>query len=117
MKNKLNLEWLLAAFHRAIKTVAQTAVGMLTVGAAINEIAWSYVISVSAVAGVLSMLTSIATTLPEVGCGCAYDGTLKIDTTDPLKDTYRLDLDSEVEKLKDQTSIKLKIDPNAILPK
>ena len=50
---------------RAIKTVAQTAVGMITVGAAISEINWVYVASVSAVAGVASLLTSLAG-IPEV---------------------------------------------------
>jgi len=115
MKNKLNLTWLYAAMHRAVKTVAQTAVGMLTVGAAINEIAWTYVISVSFVAGVLSLLTSVATTLPEIDCSCG--GTLQIDTTGELRDTYLLNLDSEVETLKDKSFIKLKIDPNAKLNK
>lgn len=58
-------KWWKAAGIRAIKTVAQTAVGMITVGAAISEIDWIYVVSVAAVAGVASMLTSIAG-LPEV---------------------------------------------------
>ena len=64
--NKLTVIWLRAALIRAIKTVAQTAVGMITVGAAISDIKWGYVLSVSAVAGGLSLLTSIATNLPEV---------------------------------------------------
>ena len=63
---KLTLTWLAAAGTRALKTVAQTAVGMITVGAAVSDIKWGYVISVSAVSGILSLLTSIATNLPEV---------------------------------------------------
>ena len=58
-------KWLKAAGIRAIKTVAQTAVGMITVGAAVSEINWIYVASVSAVAGVASLLTSLAG-IPEV---------------------------------------------------
>lgn len=58
-------EWAKAAAIRAIKTVAQTAVGMITVGAAVSEIEWVYVISVSLVAGLVSVLTSVAG-LPEV---------------------------------------------------
>ena len=58
-------KWLKAAGIRAIKTVAQTAVGMITVGAAVSEINWVYVASVSAVAGVASLLTSLAG-IPEV---------------------------------------------------
>ena len=59
------IKWIKAAGIRAIKTVAQTAVGMITVGAAISEINWIYVASVSAVAGVASLLTSLAG-IPEV---------------------------------------------------
>lgn len=58
-------EWARAAAIRAIKTVAQTAVGMIAVGAAASEVNWIYVGSVSLVAGVLSILTSVAG-LPEV---------------------------------------------------
>ena len=58
-------EWMKAALIRAVKTVAQTAIGMITVGAALDEVKWVYVLSVSATAGILSILTSIAG-LPEV---------------------------------------------------
>ena len=58
-------QWLTAAGIRAVKTIAQTAVGMITVGAALNEVDWVYVASVSVVAGVISVLTSIAG-LPEL---------------------------------------------------
>ena len=58
-------EWALAALIRAVKTFAQTAVSMIAVGAAFSEIDWLRVLSVSGVAFVLSMLTSLAG-LPEV---------------------------------------------------
>lgn len=58
-------EWFKAASIRAIKTVAQTALGMITIGAAMSEINWMYLVSVSVVAGIYSILTSIAG-LPEV---------------------------------------------------
>ena len=61
----MNKKWLKAAGIRAVKTMAQTAVSMLTVGQAVLDVNWVNVISVSAVAGVISMLTSIAG-LPEV---------------------------------------------------
>ena len=60
-----NLDWLKAAGVRALKTMAQTAVSLITVGAALTEIDWLTVGSVSLVAGILSVLTSIAG-LPEV---------------------------------------------------
>lgn len=59
------VDWVKAAGIRAVKTVAQTAVGMITVGAAISEINWGYVVSVSIVAGACSLLTSVAG-LPEL---------------------------------------------------
>lgn len=61
----MDTKWWKAAGTRAIKTVCQTAVSMLTVGQAVLDVNWLNVLSVSAVAGVISMLTSIAG-LPEV---------------------------------------------------
>ena len=61
----MSKKWFKAAGIRAIKTMAQTAVSMLTVGQAVLDVNWVNVLSVSAVAGVISMLTSVAG-LPEV---------------------------------------------------
>lgn len=58
-------EWLKAALVRAIKTFAQTAVASISVGAAVEEVQWLRVLSVSGVAFVLSMLSSLGG-LPEV---------------------------------------------------
>ena len=58
-------EWLKAALIRALKTFAQTAAASITVGAAVEEVQWLRVLSVSGVAFVLSMLTSLGG-LPEV---------------------------------------------------
>ena len=58
-------EWAIAALIRAVKTFAQTFVSMIAVGAAFSEIDWLRALSVSGVAFVLSMLTSLAG-LPEV---------------------------------------------------
>ena len=56
--------WLKCAGVRAIKTVAQTAVGVIGASALISEVNWVTVVSAAALAGVISMLTSIAG-LPE----------------------------------------------------
>ena len=57
--------WLRSALTRAVKTVAQTAVALLTTGAAgLFDIDWLSVASTSALAGVVSILTSL-TGLPE----------------------------------------------------
>lgn len=58
-------EWTKAAAIRAVKTVAQSALSMLTVGMALSDVDWRTVVSVSIVAGIYSVLTSIAG-LPEV---------------------------------------------------
>lgn len=65
MKQIFTKEWLEAAGIRAIRTVAQTAASMIAVGAAVEDIDWLRVGSVALLAGVLSLLTSVAG-LPEV---------------------------------------------------
>ena len=57
--------WFKAAGIRALKTVAQTAIATIGTSAALAEVDWLLVASASALAGVLSLLTSIAG-LPEV---------------------------------------------------
>ena len=57
--------WLHAAAVRAIKTIAQTAVATIGTAAVMSEVNWVMVLSASVLAGVLSLLTSIAG-LPEV---------------------------------------------------
>lgn len=57
--------WIKAAGVRAIKTVAQTAVATIGVSATMGEVNWLAVGSASLLAGVLSLLTSVAG-LPEV---------------------------------------------------
>ncbi len=61
----MSMKWWKAAGIRAIKTLAQTAAGMIVVGAGLSEIDWMYVGSVSLTAAILSLLTSVAG-LPEV---------------------------------------------------
>ena len=58
-------EWAICALVRALKTFAQTFVGCIAVGAAWSEVDWLRALSVSGVAFVLSILTSLAG-LPEV---------------------------------------------------
>ena len=64
MKTKGKL-WLKAAGIRAVKTVAQTAVATIGASAVLSEVDWLVVASASALAGVLSLLTSVAG-LPEL---------------------------------------------------
>ena len=66
MKISLNAKkWIKAASVRAVKTVAQTAVATIGTSAVLSAVDWKIVISASLLAGILSLLTSIAG-LPEV---------------------------------------------------
>lgn len=66
MKNKTYwINWVKKAGVRAIKTIAQAAIAGIGAAAAMGQVDWKYVLSASVLAGVLSMLTSIAG-LPEV---------------------------------------------------
>jgi hypothetical protein len=65
MKTTTFLDWLKAAGIRALKTVAQTAVATIGVSAVMSEVNWIAVGSASLLAGILSLLTSVAG-LPEL---------------------------------------------------
>ncbi len=66
LKNQKKLiKWLKAAGVRAVKTFAQTAASLITVGAIISEVDWGLVFSAAAVAFIYSVLTSLSG-LPEI---------------------------------------------------
>lgn len=60
-----NKKWVKAAIVRAVKTVAQTAVATIGTSAAMTEVDWTFCLSASLLAGLVSLLTSVAG-LPEV---------------------------------------------------
>ena len=63
---KKTKEFLIALVIRAVWTMAETALGMITVGAAFSEVAWGHVASVTLVAGIYSCIKSLAVGLPEI---------------------------------------------------
>lgn len=65
MKKVFTKEWFHAAGIRAVKTVAQTAVATIGTAAVMGAVDWKMVLSASVLAGILSMLTSVAG-LPEI---------------------------------------------------
>lgn len=58
-------KWFHAAGVRAVKTVAQTAVGCIGASVVLSDVSWPMVVSASVLAGLVSLLTSVAG-LPEV---------------------------------------------------
>lgn len=67
------VDWLKAAGIRAIRTFAQTAASLITVGALVSEVDWKMVVSAAAVAAIYSLLTSVAG-LPEVDGAAGEQG-------------------------------------------
>lgn len=68
-----------AASVRMIRTAAQTALSMITIGQAFTEINWLSVVSVSLTAAIVSMLTSIVSGLPEADTNSAFNDDEKGD--------------------------------------
>lgn len=62
----MNKDFWKATLIRAIRTICQTAVATIGTAMVVTEVDWLYVVSASGLAGLLSVLTSIATGLPEV---------------------------------------------------
>lgn len=62
-------KWAKCAGIRAVKTVAQTAVATIGTATVLNQVDAKLVVSASVLAGILSLLTSVATGLPECGDG------------------------------------------------
>ena len=94
----MNKLWLKAALVRALKTVAQTAASLIgTQAVGILDVNWIAVASASALAGVLSILTSLAG-LPEVPSGDGIQYTFNIDgigTNMEVEDYEDQDINSE----------------------
>ena len=65
MKNILTKKWFKASVIRAIKTIAQTAIATIGTAVVLSDVNWVAVVSASVLAGILSILTSLAG-LPEV---------------------------------------------------
>lgn len=100
------------ALVRAIRTFAQTAASMFTVGMAVKDVDWINVLSVAAVAALYSLLMSIAGGLPE----SAVDGTVYIrDSKDLTSIVFQAEDDPG--QWTGKTSVRLKVDTSGNLPK
>ena len=113
---KFTMEWIKAAMIRAIRTAAQVALGMFTVGMAVHEVDWLNILSVTAVAAVYSLITSVATGLPELKDPVLTpEGDIIIDDSNP--DVYGLAVNfggTTVDELAKKTMVTLSVKSGVI---
>lgn len=107
----INRTWWKAAFVRALRTVAQTAVATIGTAALIERVNWLAVLSASALAGVLSLLTSLAG-LPEVR-GAQASGEDKGRITVLAYDEYDEDGSPIVDKPCEECDLSQYVDDDA----
>ena len=74
-------QWLKAAGVRAVKTIAQTAVATIGTAAVMSEVVWKLILSASALAGIVSLLTSAAG-LPELQTAEPLENPKETETTE-----------------------------------
>lgn len=89
-------DFIKAALIRMIRTIAQTAVSVIGTAMVISDVNWAVVASASALAGILSLLTSLATGLPEVELADVIEDT--IEDFDDEEDWYGLEDNMEVDE-------------------
>lgn len=99
---KFTLDWFKAAGIRMIRTAAQVALAMLSIGMTVSEVDWLNILSVSLVAAVYSLLTSIVTDLPETGS----DGVVTITQNG---DVGGLNIDLDASEIVKKGLVKLKV--------
>lgn len=102
---KFTKEWAISALIRAIRTFAQTALAMFTIGQRFAEIDWLGILSVAGVAAVYSILTSVVTGLPE---SQATDGTLQIDPNGETE-KWLFTLDTPIDEVSGKNNIRLAV--------
>ena len=101
---RFTLEWGKAALIRAIRTAAQVALTMLTIGMTAEEVDWKLLVSSSLVAAVYSVLTSIVTDLPEAKTP-EPEGILEIEDGPDGVSIVNVDVDDS--ELKDKETVTL----------
>lgn len=90
-----------AAVIRALRTICQTAVATIGTAIAVTEVDWLYVLSASLLAGILSLLTSISTGLPEaqlVDTLYALDNNIEEEDDDEEYEDEEFFIDEEIDE-------------------
>lgn len=109
MSTRFTIDFLVAALIRAIKTMAQVTLSIITIGVAITGINWAQVLAIAATSGVYSLLTSIAFGIPEG----EFQGSLSFSKTDVEKDnvvTPVLKIDIPGNELLDRNKVNIKVE-------
>lgn len=108
MEKYFNKEFAISAAIRAIRTMAQTALSFITIGALMSEINWISVASTAVVAGVYSILTSLVTGLPETSVDSVGELTV-VEEGEGSHPQILLQLDSEksLDVIKTKKSVRL----------
>jgi hypothetical protein len=110
MKIRYNALWNRFTIVRAIKTMIQCLIAMIAMQSIMHDVYWMYIMFSCLAAGICSIFTSLFG-IPEA----MLDGELQIDTSNPEKDTYRLQLDTAFDELPKKKIVVLSIDSNADL--
>lgn len=100
----INKDAVIYAIKRAIWTMAEVILSMIGIGMTISEIDWAHILSVAAVAGIISILKSIIVGMPEIGT----DGTLVIEDGDE-KQQWTLNVETDPLEIQNKSSIRLKV--------
>ena len=108
---KLTKEWAMATIIRAVKTAAEVALGMLTIGKGLTDFDWLQILSVALVAGIYSILSCIVFGVPEA----ESDGVLLVDSKGDKQKWLFSVSDTVIDNITNKKSIRLTIDPNANL--
>lgn len=108
---KLTKEWAMATFIRAVKTAAEVALGMLTIGKGLTDFDWVQILSVALVAGIYTVLSCIVFGVPEA----ESDGVLMVDSKGDKQRWLFSVSDTVIDDIVNKKSIRLTIDPNADL--
>ena len=108
---RFTLEWSKAALIRAIRTFAQSALSMLTIGMTMGEVDWKYLLSTSGLAAIISILTSIVTDLPEANIP-KPEGTIWIDNE--KGDTATMDVELNDPDLADKETVTLYVGKHSV---
>lgn len=105
----MNKEFWIAAAWRAVRTICQTALSFLAIGMTVTEVNWLVLASTSLVAGVISILTSVVTGLPETGTDGSIGELTIVEDGENGKPQIMLALNSEeaLDVIRNKSVVKL----------